>query len=137
VLAAHQAANAAGLYVAHYFLFGGPGETEQTLAESFSHMDRLEKTVLFLFCGMRIYPHTALYEMALRQGQLLAGQSILEPVFYQPPSMSLPDIARQVEAHAQGREHWVQGAGGERTNQILARMYRRGRTGPLWEYLIR
>jgi radical SAM superfamily enzyme YgiQ (UPF0313 family) len=137
VFAAHQAALAAGLHVAHYFLFGGPGETAQTLAESFSHMDTLQKTVLFLFCGMRIYPHTSLYEIALRQGQLSAGQSILEPVFYQPPSMSLTDIACQVETHAQGREHWVRGAGGERTIRILSRMYQRGRTGPLWEYLIR
>ena len=137
VFAAHQSAVAAGLHVAHYFLFGGPGETAQTMAESFSHMDGLENAVLFLFCGMRIYPHTALYEIALQQGQLSAGQSIVEPVFYQPSSMDLTDIARQVEAHAQGRAHWVQGAGGERVVQILTRMYRRGRTGPLWEYLIR
>ena len=137
VFAAHEAAKAAGLHVAHYFLFGGPGETEKTLAESFSHMDRLEKAVLFLFCGMRIYPRTSLYEIALREGQLSSGQSILEPVFYQPPSISLTDIARQVEAHARGKEHWVRGAGGERTSRILTRMYRRGRTGPLWEYLIR
>ena len=137
VLAAHQSAVAAGLHVAHYFLFGGPGETAQTMTESFSHMDGLEKAVLFLFCGMRIYPHTALYEIALQQGQLSAGQSIVEPVFYQPSSVNLTDIAQQVEAHAQGRDHWVQGAGGERVVQILTRMYRRGRTGPLWEYLIR
>jgi len=137
VFAAHQAAQAAGLHVAHYFLFGGPGETAKTLAESFYHMDGLEKAALFLFCGMRIYPHTSLYEITLQQGQISAGQSILEPVFYQPPSISLTDIARQVEAHAQGREHWVRGAGGEQTIQILTRMYQRGRTGPLWEYLIR
>lgn len=137
VFAAHEAALAAGLHVAHYFLFGGPGETARTLAESFSNMDRLQRTVLFLFCGMRIYPHTSLYEIALREGLLAAGQSILEPVFYQPPSMSLADMASQVEEHARGRENWVRGAGGERTNRILSRMYQRGRTGPLWEYLIR
>lgn len=137
VFAAHQAAQAAGLHVAHYFLFGGPGETAKTMAESFYHMDRLEKTVLFLFCGMRIYPHTSLYEIALQQGQISTDQSILEPVFYQPPSIGLTDIARQVETHAQGRENWMRGAGGERVIQILTRMYRRGRTGPLWEYLIR
>jgi radical SAM superfamily enzyme YgiQ (UPF0313 family) len=136
VFGAHHAANAAGLHVAHYFLFGGPGETAETLAESFSHMDRLEKAVLFTFCGMRIYPHTSLYEIALQEGQLSHGQSILEPVFFQPPSISLPDIALQVESHACGRMHWVRAAGGEQTSQILARMYRRGHTGPLWEYLI-
>jgi radical SAM superfamily enzyme YgiQ (UPF0313 family) len=136
VFAAHQSAVAAGLYVAHYFLFGGPGETAETLAESFSHIDRLEKAVLFLFCGMRIFPHTSLHEIALQEGQLSSGQSILEPVFFQPPSISLTDIAREVEAHAEGKEHWFRAAGGEQTSQVLARLYRRGHTGPLWEYLI-
>jgi len=136
VFAAHQAAVAAGLHVAHYFLFGGPGETPKTLAESFFHMDGLEKAVLFVFCGMRIFPHTPLYEIALKDGQISFHQSILEPVFFQPPSISLSDIARQVEARAQGKEHWIMAAGGEMTSQVLARLYRRGHTGPLWEYLI-
>jgi radical SAM superfamily enzyme YgiQ (UPF0313 family) len=136
VFAAHEAANAAGLHVAHYFLFGGPGETAKTLAESFSNAEKLEKTVLFLFCGIRIYPHTALYEIALQEGQLSPDQSILEPVFFQPPSISLTDIAQLVEDQAQGRYHWVRAAGGELISRILARLYRRGHTGPLWEYLI-
>jgi radical SAM superfamily enzyme YgiQ (UPF0313 family) len=136
VFAAHEAANAAGLHVAHYFLFGGPGETAETLAETFSYMGRLEKAVLFLFCGMRIFPHTSLYEIALQHGQISPGQSILEPVFFQPRSISLIDIAREVDVHARGRIHWIRGAGGEQTSRALARMYRRGHTGPLWEYLI-
>jgi radical SAM superfamily enzyme YgiQ (UPF0313 family) len=137
VLKVHRAANAAGLYVAHYFLFAGPGENEQTLSTTLSNIDKLEKTVLFLFCGMRIYPHTALYEIAKQQGQLKASQSILEPVFYRSPTISIPRAAEMIAAHAHGRENWVQGAGGEETGDILNRMYRKGFTGPLWEYLIR
>ena len=137
VFAAHQAANVAGLHVAHYFLFGGPGETAQTIADTFSHMETLERTVLFLFSGMRIYPHTSLHEIALQQGQLSINQSILEPVFYQPPTIGLAEIARLVEGRAQGKDNWVRAAGGDHTNQILNRLYRRGRTGPLWEHLIR
>lgn len=136
VFSAHQAANAAGLHVAHYLLFGGPGETADTLAESLSEMDNLERTVLFIFNGMRIYPHTPLHEIALQGRQITSEQSILEPVFFQPPSISLADIALQVEAYASGRTHWIRAAGGEQTSQILSRMYRRGHAGPLWEYLI-
>jgi radical SAM superfamily enzyme YgiQ (UPF0313 family) len=136
-LAAHKAANAAGLHVAHYFLLGGPGETAETVAQSLSEMDRLEKTAFFIFIGMRIYPHTVLYEIALREGQISTEQSILEPVFYAPSSNSLTDIASQVEERAQGKMHWIRAAGGEQTGRILSRMYRRGHTGPLWEHLIR
>jgi hypothetical protein len=136
-LAAHGAAVAAGLHVAHYFLFGGPGETEMTLADALAHIDKLERTVLFLFCGMRIYPHTGLHEIALRQGQIQASQSIVAPVFYQPPGLSLATIARRLDEHARGRENWVHAAGGEAVVSIMRRMYRRGRSGPLWEYLVR
>jgi radical SAM superfamily enzyme YgiQ (UPF0313 family) len=134
---AHQAAVAAGLHVAHYFLFGGPGESEQTLHETLDNIDRLEKTVLFLFCGMRIYPHTALYDLAVRQGQIATAQCIVEPVYYQPEGMDLPRVMQNVQERARGRDNWVLGAGGEKVVRIMARMYRRGFSGPLWEYLIR
>ena len=137
VLAAHASAVAAGLHVAHYFLFGGPGETEETLADACAHIDKLERTVLFLFGGMRIYPHTGLYEIALRQGQITASQSIVDPVFYQPPGIRLFTISQRLDEYARGRENWVHAAGGEAAVRIMRRMYRRGRSGPLWEYLVR
>jgi hypothetical protein len=137
VEAAHGAALAAGLHVAHYFLFGGPGETAETLADSCAHIDKLERTVLFLFCGMRIYPHTGLYEIALRQGQETSSQSIVDPVFYQPPGLDLDAVSRHLSEHARGRDNWVHAAGGEAAVRIMRRMYRRGRSGPLWEYLVR
>jgi len=137
VFATHRAANAAGLHVAHYFLFAGPGESEHTLSETLANIDKLQKAVMFLFCGMRIYPHTALYALAREQGQIDASGSILEPVFYQPPEISISRAAEMIAGHAKGRDNWVQGAGAEETGDILKRMYRKGFTGPLWEYLIR
>lgn len=137
VFGAHRAAVAAGVHVAHYLLFGGPGETELSLETTFSNLDKLEKMVLFLFCGMRIYPHTDLYDIALREGQISEDQNLIEPVFYTPASVSHVCVARLVEEKAQGRDNWVIGAGGDKVTKILNRMYRRGHTGPLWEYLIR
>lgn len=134
---AHRAANAAGVHVAHYFLLAGPGESEQTLSESLAQMDRLEKTVFFLFCGMRIYPGTGLYRLALEQGQIENGQDLLAPHFYRSPSMEISRAAERVAEHVCGRENWVHAAGGQEIPAILRRMYRRGYTGPLWEFLIR
>jgi len=92
----------AGLHIAHYFLLGGPGENKQTLQETLIGLDRLERAVFFFFCGIRIYPHTALYDVALREGQITAGQNILSPVFYQSPEISVQDIMRTVGNHANG-----------------------------------
>jgi len=133
----HQAAIDAGLYVAHYFLLGGPGENPQTLQETLARAGDLEKSALFFFCGMRIYPGTALYEIAVNEGQIEKGASILEPVFYRSPLIDSEEILRQVRQAAGGRINWLIGGGGEDTAKIITRLYQRGHCGPMWEYLIR
>jgi radical SAM superfamily enzyme YgiQ (UPF0313 family) len=137
VLAAHKAALAANLYIAHYFLLGGPGENQDSLQETLRNIDKLKKTVLFFFCGIRIYPHTALYDIALKNGQISASQDLLEPVFFQSKDISSQEIIRQVKSRADGRSNWIIGAGGEDTAKLVAQLYDRGHSGPLWEYLIR
>jgi radical SAM superfamily enzyme YgiQ (UPF0313 family) len=137
VLQAHGHAVQAGLHVAHYFLFGGPGETDDTLEATLSHIDKLKKSVLFLFCGMRIYPHTALFDRAVQEGLISPKQDLLEPVFYQSAAISRGQIMERVEAKANKRINWVIGSGGNQTGVLLLRMYSKGYSGPLWEYLIR
>ncbi len=134
---AHERANRAGLHVAHYLLLGGPGETAETLETTLAHVDKLKKVVLFLFCGMRIYPHTALYDLAVKEGVVAPEQSLLAPVFYQSGAIARDEILQRVEAVAAGRHNWVIGAGGDETAEVLQRMYEKGFSGPLWEYLIR
>ena len=133
----HQAASDAGLYVAHYFLLGGPGETPQTLKETLSGTGHLDNSALFFFCGMRIYPGTTLYDIAVKEGQVVEGRSILEPVFYHSPHIDSEQIVQQVQQEAEERINWVIGAGGEETAKIISRLYQRGYCGPMWEYLIR
>lgn len=137
VFDAHAAAIDAGLHVAHYFLFGGPGETKKSVEQTLSNIAKLDKTVLFFFCGIRIFPHTELYDMAVKEGYISGTQSILEPVFYESEFISSDEIIQRVEAHARGRPNWVFGAGGKDTAKTVSRLYSRGYSGPLWEYLIR
>jgi len=136
VFTAHLAALEAGLHIAHYFLLGGPGENQQTLQETLTGLDRLERAVFFFFCGIRIYPHTALHDIALREGQITAGQNILSPVFYRSPHITVGEIMKTVENHANGRLNWLIGAGEAKATRVLPKLYKRGLTGPLWEYLI-
>ncbi len=134
---AHQAAQAAGVHCAHYLLLGGPGETAATLAETLSNIDKLRNTVVFFFCGMRIYPHTALYRLAVAQGVIAPDADLLKPVFYRSEDLDEDIILEKVRQAAGGRANWLFGAGGEETEKILARLHRSGFTGPLWEFLIR
>lgn len=136
VFRAHEQALQAGLYIAHYFLLGGPGEDSQTLQETLNAADKLEKAVFFFFCGIRIYPHTALYDCALREGQIKKSQNLLQPVFYRSPHISDVEIMKRVEEHAAGRFNWLIGAGESKATRVLPKLYERGFTGPLWEHLI-
>jgi len=136
VFAAHKEAFDAGLHIAHYFLLGGPGENRETLQTTLSGIEKLEKAVFFFFCGIRIYPHTALYDIAVREGQVKTGENILPPVFYRSQGITVEEIIKMVETQANGRLNWMIGAGEAKATRILPKLYRRGFTGPLWEYLI-
>jgi radical SAM superfamily enzyme YgiQ (UPF0313 family) len=137
VFQAHAAAAAAGLYVAHYFLFGGPGENTDTVNETLEGVERLEACALFLFCGMRIYPQTALEDLARQDGQIDDTRNMLEPVFYRSPAIGEEEILNRVRRRANGRLNWLVGDGGEQAARIMAKLHARGHFGPLWEHLIR
>lgn len=137
VFCAHEAARVARLHVAHYFLLGGPGEDRDSVERTLSNADKLDKAVFFFFCGMRIYPNTALYDMAVASAHLSASRDLMAPVFYQSPAISGQEIVKRVEAHAAGRINWVAGSGESLTARIIPRMHARGHVGPLWEHLIR
>jgi radical SAM superfamily enzyme YgiQ (UPF0313 family) len=137
VLASHRAAVDAGLYVAHYLLLGGPGETGETIEETLRNAEGLDRTVLFFFCGIRIYPHTRLYEIAVREGQIAETDDLLEPVFYQSRGITSEEIISVVKERAKGRENWFIGTTSAHTSRLVARLHRQGHTGPLWEHMIR
>jgi radical SAM superfamily enzyme YgiQ (UPF0313 family) len=136
VFRAHHQAREAGLHIAHYFLLGGPGENNDTLSETYTNIEKVNRSVFFFFCGVRIYPHTELYRIALADGQISDSQSLLEPVFYNPRGLGSQEIIQRTTTRAAGRSNWIIGSGGERTARILSRLYARGHTGPLWESLI-
>jgi radical SAM superfamily enzyme YgiQ (UPF0313 family) len=70
VFTAHRQARGAGLHVAHYLLLGGPGESAVTVTESLDRIEQLDIATLFFFIGIRIYPRTALYDIALAEGKI-------------------------------------------------------------------
>lgn len=136
-LDAHRSALASRLHVAHYLLLGGPGETPETLDDTLKTAQELRNCVLFFFCGMRIYPNTALYDRALEEGQVTIDQDLVSPIFYRSPSIDSRAIHRRLKAAGKNRPNWVIGSGGPETARTLLRLYEKGYKGPLWEMLKR
>jgi radical SAM superfamily enzyme YgiQ (UPF0313 family) len=81
----------AGLRVLWILLVGGPGETPATLEDTLRFAGgRLEAgDAVYLTVGLRIYPGTTLHRIALADGVVAHGDSLLEPTFYFSPGLDL------------------------------------------------
>ncbi|MDF7823372.1 lipid biosynthesis B12-binding/radical SAM protein [Pontiellaceae bacterium B12227] len=67
---------------AHYYMFGGPGETQETVLEGIENIRNLEQTANFMFMGIRILPGTGLMKLAEREGLITPETDIIEPIYY-------------------------------------------------------
>ncbi|WP_020667048.1 radical SAM protein [Amycolatopsis nigrescens] len=63
-------------------LFGSPSETLESVRETFQHIDEIGFNYVDVSPRIRIYPETPLYEIAVEQGIVPAGDPLLHPVFY-------------------------------------------------------
>jgi len=70
-----------------FLLLGAPGETENTIKESFEFADSLTLDGMKVTCGIRIYPRTGLAETAIAQGIIEPDDDLLFPKFYVQPGI--------------------------------------------------
>ncbi|MFP4476865.1 MAG: lipid biosynthesis B12-binding/radical SAM protein [Desulfatibacillaceae bacterium] len=134
---AHEQAVAAGLFVCHYILLCGPGETGETVAETLETVERLDRSAFVFYCGIRIFPGTEIRRIAIEEGSLDPCCDLVDPVFYTSPDMSPERAAGLVEAAAQGRANWITPGRAARVSRITKKLYSLGHKGLLWERLIR
>lgn len=79
----------AGIRTLWIFLVGGPGETAATLEETLSFAAwRLGRgDAVYLTVGLRVYPGTTLHRIAVDEGVVAAGDTLLAPRFYFSPAL--------------------------------------------------
>ncbi len=69
------------------FLLGGPGEDEETLAETFKFLEEEipSEDMVFLQPGLRVYPNTKLHRDAIAEGLLSPDEPLIRPFYYLSP----------------------------------------------------
>jgi radical SAM superfamily enzyme YgiQ (UPF0313 family) len=82
-------ARKAGLRFGLQLLFGGPGECETTVNETLALLPEIDFSLLLHGIGIRIYPDTAIQEIAIRQGILQKDDTLLFPRFYVSKGLDL------------------------------------------------
>lgn len=129
-----QLAESLGIHCAHYLMFGGPGETMETIAETMANARELKRSLFLPFAGIRVYPNTPLFEQAIEDGVVCAGQDLLDPVFYFSPGLDAEKIWRHVRGTGADMASWLLPFDCDAWSAPLRSLRDRGVKGPLWEY---
>jgi radical SAM superfamily enzyme YgiQ (UPF0313 family) len=89
-----------------FLLLGGPGETRETAYESLEFADSLDLEAMKITIGIRIYPHTALAQAAIKEGLINADDNLLLPKFYIVNGLE-SWLRETVKTWRANRPHWV------------------------------
>jgi len=120
-----------GIATAHYFMFGCPGETPETVREGIDNIMKLSKTAIFVFMGIRILPNTALADIALREGLIRKDQSLLESVYYISPRVDRQWLETTLREAFFKTRHIVFPP--DALESKLHFLFKMGYTGSLWD----
>jgi radical SAM superfamily enzyme YgiQ (UPF0313 family) len=70
-----------------FLLLGGPGETRESIEQSFAFARSLRLDDLRITVGLRIYPGTPLAKKAVAEGVITNEDELLRPRFYLAPGL--------------------------------------------------
>ena len=125
----------AGLEVCHSLSLGAPGETEETLRETFALMEEISPTAVIAMVGLRIFPGTGLARLAETEGMISPAHNFLQPTFYIAPAIRdrVVPLAQEI---AKIHPHWIfPGMGVNVATGLQSKLRRMGVKGPLWEHM--
>jgi radical SAM superfamily enzyme YgiQ (UPF0313 family) len=71
-----------GVRTSWFIGLGAPGESRETLAETFALIDRAEPDTASIITRARIYRNAKLFDIARREGLLSPDDRLLEPAYY-------------------------------------------------------
>ncbi|TAL24307.1 MAG: radical SAM protein [Nitrospirae bacterium] len=123
-----------GIAASHFFMFGGPGETAETVQEGINNILGLQKCVAFIFMGIRILPETPLARLAVKEGLIAPDNGLLHPVYYISPAVDKKWLEETLTAAFANVRHCVFPP--DAMDSSLQVLHKLGYTGPMWDLLL-
>jgi lipid biosynthesis B12-binding/radical SAM protein len=123
-----------GISTSHFFMFGGPGETPETVEVGIRNILRLQKCVVFIFMGIRIIPNTPLAMLAVKENVIKADDGMLHPVYYLSPMLDRRWLEQRLTKAFEGVRHCVFPP--DAYDNSLQILHKLGYSGPMWDLLL-
>ncbi len=133
IVACNRQLTAHGVAVAHYYMFGGPDETPDTVREGINNIVSLENSVAFMFMGIRILPATPLEQRAIRDGLIPPTGNLLEPVYYLAPGIDKDWLESTLTTGFKDHRHCVFPP--DKFEAQVRLLHQLGHVGVLWDLL--
>lgn len=125
-----------GILYGHFLIFGGPGETPDTVEQTLARASELERAYYFATIGMRIFPGTPLWE---KSGPPATGETreafLATPRFHVEPPLTVESLYARLDGFRSTAPNWVVGDPPSAFAATMKKLRNRGLRGPLWEYI--
>ncbi len=120
----------------HSLLLGGPGETMATVKNTLCNIKAMSPTAVICMVGIRVFPGTALFPIAMEEGLSPSPQTdLVEPAFYLSPDIK-DEILPFLKVFSKENPTWIFPGMNINISEGLQKKLRRfGIKGPLWEYM--
>lgn len=110
---------AVGMPFMMFILFGGPGETEDSVWRALDFLDSVaHDDPLSISLGIRVYKGTTLEETAREEGLIAPGQNMLTPTYYLSGGLE-ESLLDRLDEYCEGRANWF-------TSRTLMRRMQQG-----------
>jgi radical SAM superfamily enzyme YgiQ (UPF0313 family) len=125
-----------GIKYSHFLIFGGPGETADSVEETIARAQALPGAFFFATIGMRVYPETPLWrELAPERRGETAADYVVEPRFFLEPPFTVDGLHDRLRRLRQHCHNWVVGDPPPEFLETMSKLRTRGVRGPMWEYI--
>ena len=105
-----ELSNKSGLFCAWFFLFGSPGETQNTIEESLEFAKKYlhSKNNLVIFTlGIRLFRGTELEKMIRKEGFVAGEYDMLKPLFYLYPGLDKEKAFDSIKEVCERRDNFI------------------------------
>ena len=123
-----------GIATAHFYMFGCPGETRETVMAGLENIKSLKKTVSFIFMGIRILPDTILQRIAVTEGLLSKENPLLESAYYIAPGIEKEWLEKTLTEGFSGIKNCIFPP--DAMDGSLQFLHKLGYSGSLWDMLV-